>query len=304
VDGVDEDEPRAEDEPRLREAVERLGDDAPARGVEAGLLLQLSHRTADRRFPVDGLAARDRPRATAVRGEAPSGQDSCSSHGENADALLLVDAFDRVGNSDRAAAEQVCAQAAAMHERPQQALPSHLLEVPARLAETRSPGQDVTDPERVTDEGVEVDATSRDVASRLAVSEAETAGRSQLLDHFPLDERDVAADPGIAPEACGARVTVARQPDTCGSADARARLHRRAGLGRDVDLLDVPHAGHDNDRGRMASGSRPYARAGSKRSFASRRPSGIRVGYCPVRQARQSEDAGLAVARWRPSSEM
>ena len=49
---------------------------------------------------------------------------------------------------------------------------------------------------------------------------------------------------------------------------------------------------------------RCQARAGSNRSFASRRSSGIRVGYSPVRHARQSADAGRRVAAWSPASEM
>ena len=46
-----------------------------------------------------------------------------------------------------------------------------------------------------------------------------------------------------------------------------------------------------------------YAGAGSNLSFSSRRPSGTRVGYLRVRQARQRADAGRVVASVRPSSE-
>ena len=68
----------------------------------------------------------------------------------------------------------------------------------------------------------------------------------------------------------------------------------------------------DKSRARVAGpwrkrDGRRYARAGvfagSNLSFARRRSSGIRVGYSPVRHARQSADSGRAVDSCSPSSE-
>ena len=74
---------------------------------------------------------------------------------------------DRITHVNRAAPEQVRAQAAAMHESAQDTGWSQALQMGARFGEPAADALDTTDPKAKADERVEVDAARDDIAPRL-----------------------------------------------------------------------------------------------------------------------------------------
>src|ERR1051325_1036961 len=85
-DVLDLDEARPEDEPRLREPIDGLEDDACAPRLEAGLLVELPERAVDRRLARQGLTARERPRAAPMRRKALADEHAAVTDDEHADA--------------------------------------------------------------------------------------------------------------------------------------------------------------------------------------------------------------------------
>jgi hypothetical protein len=88
---------------------------------------------------------------------------------EDADAPSLSTCSvrrDLVAELDRAADEDVCAEARPVDEGAEQPRPRELLEVRAGLGEASTDALDRTDPETASDEGIHIDAARHDVPSR------------------------------------------------------------------------------------------------------------------------------------------
>src|SRR5947208_3003777 len=95
------------------------------------------------------------------------------------------------------------AQAAAVHQRPQQPGPRELLQVGARLCEASADALDLPDPERLPGERVERDPGRDDVAPRLFPGEAD------LVEHLRLDQCQLVTAARGAERPLSRRVPVA-----------------------------------------------------------------------------------------------
>src|SRR5919204_4281653 len=102
---------------------------------------------------------------------------------------------DRVARTDRAAAQDVRPQAAAMYETAQGARRREALEVVARLAQLDAHALDVADHEALAHQRVEPDAARVDLTAALARSELDALLGRQRLECLGLDQREVA--PGL-----------------------------------------------------------------------------------------------------------
>jgi hypothetical protein len=171
-----------------------------------------------------------------VHGQSPAQQDAAAAHDDGPHAALLFDSFDGIADGDSPVRERVGAQSAAVDEHPEHPLPGDLFEVATRLAERGPAREHAADPERPSDESVQRDPARGHIPARLARRQLE------LLEHLGLDEREIAADPLVAPEAAAPGIPIAADAVTGSDADNPPRLHRRAGDTRDVQTLDAAHA--------------------------------------------------------------
>src|SRR3954466_12766985 len=144
---------------------------------------------------------------------------------------------DGIADGDLPAADDVRAQAAAVHEPAQDATLGQLGEAVARLAQLDALALDRADPEAAPDQGVEVDAAREHVASRRLVRELDAGVLAQALERLGRDQRDRLA--GLR----GVRsVVLALEAAARMGGDARNGRGQPAALGADGDLLDDAHA--------------------------------------------------------------
>src|SRR4051794_16271258 len=176
-------------------------------------------RTGTGRAPFGGPAGRlDRTSVQAGAGRS----------GESADGIA---------DGDLPAADDVRAQAAAVHEPAQDATLGQLGEAVARLAQLDALALDRADPEAAPDQGVEVNAAREHVASRRLVRELDAGVLAQALERLGRDQRDRLA--GLR----GVRsVVLALEAPARMGGDARNGRGQPAALGADGDLLDDAHA--------------------------------------------------------------
>src|SRR5919198_1667411 len=109
-----------------------------------------------------------------------------------------TDDGDVVADVDRAVAEDVRVEPAAVHEALDHARLRHRLEVGARLAELDTLAFDVSDAEALADEVVHVDTAGDDVAARLARLDGDAVLALHRLDRFGRDQRDRSPGRGLA----------------------------------------------------------------------------------------------------------
>src|SRR5262245_55446983 len=164
------------------------------------------------------------------------------------------DGTDDVADADQAFGQDLGAEPAAMEEPAHQPGPrGQLLEVLARLAETRAAHAHAADQEHAVDEVIERDARRCDVATSLGRGELDPQPLAggvddavlERLDRLHLDQRDLtAAGAGPRGVMAGAeRVTVTFEASSGKRADLRQRDHGRRRRGRDVDRQHaaLPH---------------------------------------------------------------
>src|SRR4051794_7886717 len=105
---------------------------------------------------------------------------------------------------DRPVRDDVGAEAAAVHERPQRARRGQPLEVRARLARPLADALDVADAKASPDQRVEVDPTRHDVAPGVRVGDPIARGQHEGVEDLGGDQRQVVAARGGVRERAGA----------------------------------------------------------------------------------------------------
>src|SRR5215212_6567190 len=117
-----------------------------------------------------------------------------------AEAGRSGESADGIADGDLSAADDVRAQAAAVHEPAQDAALGQLGEAVARLTQLDALALDRADREAAPDEGVEVDAARKHVASRRLVRELDAGVFAQALERLRRDQRDrLAGVRGVRP---------------------------------------------------------------------------------------------------------
>jgi len=79
----------------------------------------------------------------------------------------MLGELERVADMDRPATEHLGTQTTTMHKRPQERFLRHIFQVAARLAETRSLAEHLSEPECPPHEVVEAHSARSDVATQL-----------------------------------------------------------------------------------------------------------------------------------------
>src|SRR4051812_2272679 len=152
---------------------------------------------------------------------------------------------DLVPDPDRAAGQNVGAQAATMNERPKQARPGKLLEVPARLGKPPPDTRHLPDSELPADKGVERDSPGDDVPPRIGPRQAD------LVEYVGFHQCELVTVTGRAERPDTAFVSVAVEAPSRQRADGIHALHRALRCRCDEDRGDG-----------AASGYRPVRRLG------------------------------------------
>src|SRR6516165_4593916 len=118
---------------------------------------------------------------------------------------FLVDRLDDCARTDLPVGEDVGAQAPPVDQAAQHALRGEAFQMGTRLTPALAQALDVSDTKPTSDQSVQVDPASHDIATRLDVLNVAAVGQHQLVKDFGCDEREVVA-------ACGAMGQQAHRP--------------------------------------------------------------------------------------------
>jgi hypothetical protein len=122
---------------------------------------------------------------------------------------FLVDRLDDCARTDLPVGEDVGAQAPPVDQAAEHALRGEAFQVGTRLTQALAQALDVSDTKPTSDQSVQVDPASHDIATRLDVLNVAAAGQHQLVKDFGCDEREVVA---VCVAACGALGQQAHRP--------------------------------------------------------------------------------------------
>ena len=149
----------------------------------------------------------------------------------------LLDLYDILG-SDHATLDHPRAYPAASLERPRHPRLAQVLDVPARRSRTVELQQDLADAEPLSAQLQEPYAARYDVASMLAVPDADAELALDVVEVFAFDQGYLADVPVTRPEPRPLAVPVARYAAPLDGCYLLYPLHRRAALAGNEDLLD------------------------------------------------------------------
>src|SRR5271165_7292093 len=128
---------------------------------------------------------------------------------------FLVDRLDDCARTDLPVGEDVGAQAPPVDQAAEHALRGEAFQVGTRLTQALAQALDVSDTKPTSDQSVQVDPASHDIATRLDVFDVAAAGQHQLVKDFGCDEREVVAACGVigrSERSCFRRVAVSVEP--------------------------------------------------------------------------------------------